>query len=222
MTPIKFEPPDFAGLAENLDCRLEFKPKQTLDDVLPDQRIYKGPTKTRFTDIGSDVYDREKTAAALERLGGIPGEGECWHLVTDGGFDVIHMIDACIHFAGKPCRHLHIATLAANRKSVAGLKEMMDAGRLQTVSVLMSIFFRDGDSEGSRATAQAFADIGVQVHFAKTHAKYYLIAFDGPALVIEGSLNLRQCRSVEQLTVTNNRNLLTFYRNIFESLIPKP
>lgn len=218
---MKIDVPDFSALAGGLDTALEFKPRKTLDDVLPDRRIYKGQTRTRFSDVGNAVYDREKTIAAIERLGGLPADGECWHLITDGGFDVVHLVDALIHFAKQPCRHLHIATLAANRKSVAGLKEMMDAGRLEDVGVLMSLFFRDGDSEGSRTTAKAFAEIGVKVHFAKTHAKYYLLSFDGPALVIEGSLNLRQCRSVEQLTITNDRRLLEFYRNIFQSLISK-
>jgi hypothetical protein len=57
-------------------------------------------------------------------------------------------------------------------------------------------------------------------HHAKCHAKIYLLDFDIHAIVVEGSANLRNCRSVEQLTITNDRALMEFYQATLTALTP--
>jgi hypothetical protein len=42
---------------------------------------------------------------------------------------------------------------------------------------------------------------------------------DASHYVIESSANLRSCRNIEQFTMTNDRELLTFHRSWMETVI---
>ena len=214
MTSKNFLPPDFAELASGLDTALEFAPKRTLDDILPAQRIHKRRVARR------QWFDYAKADLAAETLAGIPEPGETWHLITGATYSPIDLLAAIIRLAGTPCRHLWIATLATNERSIAALADMRNKGQLMKVTVLLSEFFRDADSDACQAAIAGFRAIGATAHHAKCHAKIYLLNSDTHAIVVEGSANLRNCRSVEQLTITNDRQLLEFYQTTLTALIP--
>ena len=214
MTGTNFLPPDFAELASGLDTSMNFAPKRTLDDILPPQRIHKRRVARR------QWFDYAKADLAASTLAGIPTAGETWHLVTGATYSPIDLLAAIVRLVGTPCRHLWIATLATNERSISALADMRSKGQLQKVTVLLSEFFRDADSDACQAALAGFRAIGATAHHAKCHAKVYLLDFDIHAIVVEGSANLRNCRSVEQLTITNDRALMEFYQATLTALTP--
>ncbi|MFO0796370.1 MAG: hypothetical protein U0804_02770 [Gemmataceae bacterium] len=147
------------------------------------------------------MYDRATLDAAH-----VPAPGEAVHLLLDGRYDLMHLIGALAGRVG-PVGHLRIATLSLNKRNLAEITRLADAGTVARVSLVCSFYFTTADTAVWAAVRDAFAARGWRAAAPRCHAK--VVTLDGPAhrLSLEGSANLRTNRNFEQLMVCHDPGL---------------
>jgi hypothetical protein len=143
-------------------------------------------------------------AAADEVLGVLPGPGESVHALMTGYYDLMHAVVRLLDRLG-PCPALRIATLSYNARNLAELMRLVESGKVGTVSLLCSAFFKDHNKELFARTREALARTGGKVAAARSHAKVVCFSYPaGDKLVFEGSANLRTNRNREQLAIVRD------------------
>ncbi len=117
-------------------------------------------------------------------------------------------------------RYLCICTLGFSAANLAELLTMLDAGQVERVDFVYSLYFRSVEHEACDRLAIELARRGQRVVALRTHAKILLLETTaGGCYTIESSANLRSCRNVEQSTFTNDPALLKFHRGWLEELL---
>jgi hypothetical protein len=163
------------------------------------------PTRRR----AEDHRHRGILAGQLDPL---PAEGESAHLIVHGGVPlstiVWHVVDQ------SPPAALAITTLGFSRVFVHELVDRMRTGRVLSATVVCSNYFCRADPVEYADAAAALAPWPCRLTDARTHAK---IAVFGP-FSLEGSANLRSCRSIENVSITNDTNLADFHRQWITTL----
>jgi len=165
------------------------------------------PTRRQF-------LDQRRVANAAEQLGRLPAPGETCHCVMRGNFDAFDLIPAIIRMGQEPATELNIATLGFNERNTTKLIELLDAGQVQKLTFICSVYFRSMKDSG-RTFRRLVAELearGQRVRAIRCHAKIQLIETASGAYVIESSANLRSCHNIEQFTLTHDRALLEFHR----------
>jgi hypothetical protein len=158
-------------------------------------------------------------AAADEVLGVLPGPGESVHTLMTGFYDLMHVIVRLLDRLG-PCPSLRIATLSYNARNLAELSRLIEAGRVGTVSLLCSAFFRDHNKDLFQRTREALAGAGGRVAAARNHCKVVCLRYPpGERLVLEGSANLRTNRNREQLTLVRGDTLHDWHCSWIDEVI---
>ena len=150
------------------------------------------------------------------QLDPLPAPGETAHLIIHGGVPlsaiIWHVIDQ------SPPADLAISTLGFNRDFVHQLIDRMRTGQITSANVVCSNYFSRTDAveyEKARALLRPWP---CQLTDARTHAK---IAVFGH-FSLEGSANLRSCRSIENVAVTHDENLARFHAKWISELAHKP
>ena len=146
------------------------------------------------------------------QLDPLPQPGETAHLVIHGGVPlatiVWHIVDLT------PPAALAISTLGFNRDFVHQLIDRMRTGRVLSANVVCSNYFSRADAveyEEARALLRPWP---CTLTDARTHGKVFVFGpFSG-----EGSANLRSCRSIENVSITNDTNLADFHRRWITNL----
>lgn len=160
-------------------------------------------------------------AKALDRL---PVDGETFHMIMSGNFDLDDIIPAIVRLAGPAnmvCE-LNIATLGTNTRTTENILSLMKDGHVDRVSFLCSEYFKSMSDSG-QIYAHLHRELGKRgqrrVAACRCHAKLILFEFaSGMCIVCEGSANLRSCRSLEQLCITYDRGLLEFHRRWMQEI----
>ena len=149
-------------------------------------------------------------------LNPLPEPGESVHLLIHGGVALAtiiwHIIDQ------SPPADLAISTLGFNRDFVHQLIDRMRTGRVLSATVVCSNYFSRADAveyEEARAVLNPWP---CKLTDARTHAKIFVF---GP-FCGEGSANLRSCRSIENVSITNDENLARFHRKWISELANTP
>ena len=146
-------------------------------------------------------------------LNPLPTAGETIHIILPGNValgDVLwHIVDAT-DLPGP----LHVSTLGFGRAWIAGLIDRLRDGRITSGVVVCSNYFSRADPTEYADAAAALAPWPVTLTDARTHAK---IAVFGP-YSLEGSANLRSCRSIENVAVSNDTTLANFHRRWITNL----
>ncbi len=164
------------------------------------------PTRRR----AEDHRARGLLAGQLDPL---PAEGDTLHLVLPGGIalgDVLWSVVDGTHLPGP----LTVSTLGFGRRWIAGLIDRLRDGRITSGVVVCSNYFRKSDPTEYADAAAALAPWPCRLTDARTHAK---IAVFGP-YSLEGSANLRSCRSIENVAVTHDAALADFHRQWITTL----
>jgi len=103
---------------------------------------------------------------------------------------------------------MRIATLSFNGRNLAEMLTLIDSGRVKTLTLLCSCFFRDHNKELWEETLQEFRGRGQRAAAARSHAKVITLALaDGERYVIEASANLRTNSNKEQMAVFRDETL---------------
>ena len=149
-------------------------------------------------------------------LNPLPTAGETAHLIIHGGVPlsaiIWHVVDQ------SPPAELMISTLGFNRDFVHQLIDRMRTGRVLSATVVCSNYFSRADAVEYQQARELLAPWPCRLVDARTHAK---IAVFGH-FSLEGSANLRSCRSIENVAITHDENLARFHAEWIHQLADKP
>jgi hypothetical protein len=181
-------------------------------------RAQPGPTVSihRHRPTRRRAEDHRARGLLAGQLDPLPAEGETVHLVIHGGVPLSAIIWTVVDQS--PPANLAISTLGFNRDFVHQLIDRLRDGRITSGVIICSNYFRKSDPTEYADAAAALAPWPCQLTDARTHAK---IAVFGP-YSLEGSANLRSCRSIENVAVTHDENLARFHAKWIHQLADKP
>lgn len=164
------------------------------------------PTRRRH----EDHRHRGALAGVLDPL---PTAGESIHIILPGNValgDVLwHIVDA----TNQP-GPLHISTLGFGRAWVHGLLERLQARQITQATICCADYFAKTDAAEFQEARELLAQWPVTLRAGRTHAKVGVFH----SMSMEGSANLRACRSIENVAVTNDNTLADFHRQWINTL----
>lgn len=165
--------------------------------------------------------DARREINVIEHLIKLPADGETVHFIIDGRFEPADIIPATRRLSDPAIiKDLTVTTLGLNEDNVSTICRGLDAGKIGTATILVSHYFRHAERPLFEWMKAEIESRHGRVRGLRMHAKLILMEMtDGRFFTVEGSANLRSCNSVEQLTMTNGRELLEFHRNWIEDFI---
>ncbi len=210
MQPIPGSPNLDDGLADllvddiDLDADFTWQPKAQPVPSIAAHRHQ--PTRRR-------QEDHRHRGALAGVLNPLPTAGETVHLVLPGNVplgDVLwHIVDA-----GDQPGPLHVSTLGFGRAWIAGLVDRLRGGKITSGMIACSDYFAKADAAEFQQARELLAPWPVTLVAGRTHAK---VATFG-TISMEGSANLRACRSIENVSVTHDAALADFHRQWITTL----
>ena len=157
------------------------------------------------------LYDLREVPNAIRLLTPLPEKHETIHAIMGGDFAAWDLVPAILKLIGRPIKKLHMATLGFNLKNSGHLADLVQQGQITTAVVICSDFFAKSEPNTFRIAKTRFETLGIRITSTRTHAKIQTLDFGEPYIVVESSANLRSCNNLEQVTITNDRNLLDFH-----------
>jgi hypothetical protein len=188
------------------------------NDFVWQPRAQPGPTVSihRHRPTRRRAEDHRHRGLLAGQLNPLPAPGETAHLVVHGGVPlsaiIWHIIDQ------SPPADLAISSLGFNRDFVHQLIDRMGTGQITSAVVVCSNYFSRADAveyEEARALLRPWP---CRLTDHRTHAK---IAVFGP-YSMEGSANLRSCRSIENVAITHDAALASFHAGWIRQLAYTP
>lgn len=156
------------------------------------------------------THDLRHVANIASALPALPDRGESWHIIAKGNTPFWQVIPRLIELAAEPIHDLKISTLGFGRDFAAALLDMLDTGQVANVGILCSHYFKSTSQGEYRLLADTLAD---RLAVVRCHAKVIAATMhSGRGFVFEGSGNLRSCRSIEQMTITQDAELTRFHQ----------
>jgi hypothetical protein len=163
-------------------------------------RVHFGRAPSDDIDDGTGLPKPIKAGATVARTAGIreakqvlehvPGPGESLHAIVTARLDLTDVVNALLETVG-PCARMRIATLGFNEKNLRMMLDWLDAGRVKSLGLVASIFFRSHKGDLWERTQTEFRTRGQSAACCHSHAKVVAMTFaDGRAFSIEGSANL--------------------------------
>lgn len=153
--------------------------ENTPDDALPSPMLVR--SATRRAQVIAEAQ------AVLEHL---PADGESLHCLATARMDLTDVVNCLIQKLGK-CQSLHIATLGYNARNLAQILGWLDAGLVESCTLLTSKFFRSYNAPLWEETQREFATRKQPCACCYSHAKVIALAFSlGRRMSLEGSANL--------------------------------
>lgn len=135
------------------------------------------------------------------------------HCVLRGDFVLCDLIPAVIRARGA-CPHLRISTLGLSVANAEQLLALMDAGKVERLTLIVSHYFQQVDKLTTWKAVDALLGKkpGARIAVTRSHAKVILLpTASGDAYVIEGSANLRSSDNLEQLAIFNDAETMVFH-----------
>ena len=146
----------------------------------------------------------------------LPAPGETAHLIIHGGVPlsaiIWHIIDQ------SPPADLAISTLGFNRDFVHQLIDRLRDGRITSGVIVCSNYFSRADAVEYEEARAVLTPWPCQLTDARTHGKVFVFG----AFSREGSANLRSCRSIENVSISNDPALARFHAKWISELAHKP
>lgn len=159
---------------------------------------------------------------ASDALDLIPADGETLHAVMSGTYDLMHLLIVLLDRLDSPCERMRIATLSLSARNVTEMTALLDAGRVKTLDLLTSDFFRRHDAAIFSELVLEFSQRGQRVAAARSHCKIVTLALeDGRRFTMEGSANLRTNKNQEQFALTQYSELHAWYAQWIEDMVTK-
>ena len=148
---------------------------------------------------------RPENAAALAEY--LPEPGECTHAVVRGDFVMADIIPLLL--GDRVADLVGISTLGMSRDNAVKLAELLAAGKMRRLFLLVSHYFSQVDKTGTYREVKGL--LGDAVVVARTHAKVVLVSAAPSFFVVEGSANLRSSDNIEQFAIWNDEELLNWH-----------
>lgn len=160
--------------------------------------------------------DHRHHGALAGVLDPLPTAGETVHLIIHGGVPLSAVIWHIIDRA--PPADLAISTLGFSRHFIHELIDRMQTGQITSGVVVCSNYFSRADAAEYQEARELLAPWPVTLTDARTHGKVFVFGtFCG-----EGSANLRSCRSIENVSITNDENLARFHAGWIRQIANTP
>jgi hypothetical protein len=157
--------------------------------------------------------DHRARGAVAGVLDPLPTAGESIHIILPGNValgDVVWSVVDGTQLQGP----LHVSTLGFGRAWIHGLLARLQARQITEATICCSDYFAKADAAEFQEARELLAPWPVTLVAGRTHAKVATFK----TLSMEGSANLRACRSIENLSVTNDDNLADFHRQWITAL----
>ena len=190
----------------NLDVPLDFT-------WAPKAQPVPSITAHRHTPTRRRAEDHRHRNALAGVLNPLPTAGETVHLVLPGNVPLGDVLWHIVDGLDQP-GPLHVSTLGFGRAWVHGLLERLQARQITEATICCSDYFAKADAAEFQEARELLAPWPVTLVAGRTHAK---VATFGN-ISMEGSANLRACRSIENVAVTNDNTLADFHRNWITTL----
>jgi hypothetical protein len=167
------------------------------------------------------LMDAMQSRNAVREIAALPGPEESLHIICRGNFPLWSIVPATINLAAPATINvLSIATLGFSAANATALLGLIDAGKVNTVRVIASVYFERQNPAEYRLMSDGLAERGQKIVALRSHAKVITMALsDGGMLSVESSANLRSCRNLEQVTLTNSPDLCRFHAGWIERAI---
>lgn len=199
-----------------LGARPQVKKSKRSDKLEPNLLVKTRAARRIFADAR-----REKMA--VEHVMQLPAPDESLHIVIDGRFEPCDMIPA-IRRLSDPATiaRLYVTTLSFNEDNIACLCNGIDQGKISSLVLICSQYFEKTERALFALAKLELEKRSCRIRSLRTHTKLMLLEMsDGRHFTIEGSGNLRSCRSIEQFVITNNRELLHFHRKWIDDYLDR-
>jgi hypothetical protein len=159
---------------------------------------------------------------ASETLAVLPGPGESLHAVMTARLDMSDVLNALLDKLGR-CDKASIATLGYNRRNFRAMLGWLDAGKIGSLTLVASIFFRSHNGDLWSETVEEFRRRGQRAACCPSHCKVMALAFaDGTRFAVEGSANLCSNGSArEQFAIINDVSLTDWHSRWIDALVSK-
>ena len=151
----------------------------------------------------------------IEDLVRIPADGEVFFLQTEKAFNAFTFIPwiAKRHFI----EELYASTYSISRRVIEALQELMNAGRVGKVTLLIS----DSMIKRNAMTIDVLEAVALNnpnfiIKYHWNHSKVCLVKTEDFNLILEGSGNWSENAQLEQYILTNQEEVFNFRRQIFE------
>lgn len=181
-----------------------------------DKRMIRTPTRRLFRDYRSDPE-------AYRHIDPLPKAGESLHGVISGKYALWQLVPALIEVTGQKIADLYLCTLSYSKANAAELIDLLDAGQVERVTLLVSYYFKAQNRELYDSLVPELLNRGHRVLSMRTHAKLCLMKMSrGTRYVIESSANLRSCKNIEQFCLTRCPKLYAFHAKWLEEELFKP
>lgn len=161
-----------------------------------------------------DARHHDAISSALPAL---PPVNESWHIIA-GNTPLWLAIPRLIELSRQPIAELKISTPGFGRDfaewllAAAARRDIAD-----NFGIVCSHYFRSTSEREYDLLAHL---AGSRLAVVRCHAKIVAATMqDGAAYAIEGSGNLRSCRSIEQMTITRDAELTHFHQHWITDLI---
>lgn len=196
--------------------------------------LFNAPRPTfnrRLAVAGQDVPTPARRRASARRfaqlaeaatvLPHLPGPGESLHGLMTGRYDLMHLLVVLIGRLGTVDR-LRIATLSYNGKNLDELLALLDGGKVRSLTLLCSAFFRQHNRRLFDDTLVEFRRRGQRAAAARSHAKVVTLALaDGRRFILEGSANLRTNGNWEQFGLVADEPLHDWHAGWIDELVTR-
>jgi len=157
---------------------------------------------------------------AIAQIGELPSDGEDLVLIMTDDWHGWDLVAAIHELARCNIDALHVATLGFNKRQTEHLADLIDAGVIRQVTMLVSEMFREKNKAEFATLRDALESRGQRIAATRNHAKLMVFRLaDGRRLCTHGSLNLRRCNSFEQVVITHDAGLCQFFQQFIEEQI---
>ena len=152
----------------------------------------------------------------------LPAPGEAVHGVITGMYDLAALLVAALAQKDAVCTHLRIATLSYSERNIVRLCQLLDDGKVGTVSVLCSTFFRNHNKTLFSTNQADLRKRRSRISAARNHCKVVCLDFaDGTRYTLEGSANLRRTSDWEQFCLCADAQLHDWHAHWIDDLVTK-
>lgn len=150
---------------------------------------------------------------AIKEVAQLPGPNESLHIIARGNFPLWSIVPAILKLAAPATIDgLSMATLGFSASNATDLLSLIDAGQIRNVTVVCSVYFERQNPAEFRLMSEGLAARGHTIIAMRAHAKVMALALsDGRRFAVESSANLRSCRNLEQITLTQAADLHDFH-----------
>ncbi len=145
-------------------------------------------------------------------------------VVVDGSFIFGDFIEAFIVNHNILVKEITLSTLSMNQDNVDSLKNLIDAGYIEKLNLIVSDYFYS--HEISNLIKYAYEKLDHEDRFqlavCRTHTKIYQMETEGGKfIVMHGSANLRSSDNLEQFVIEDSKEIYDFNQFYFKNILER-